>query len=112
MQKKFSVTEIANLDMNTIIQNNFSPKKFNSAVYSQINSLNFKKILHRLNEAMKELDLDDNLEQITTAEQSNIINEENLISYSPCSSASSSVPPDNYDYDEQSLLDKISVLEL
>lgn len=38
MQKKFSVTEIANLDMNTIIQNNFSPKKFNRVVYSQINS--------------------------------------------------------------------------
>ena len=72
--------------------------------------MNFKKILHRLNEAMKELDLDDNFEQITTAEQSNIINEENP--YSPCSSASSSVPPENYDYDEQSLLDKISVLEL
>lgn len=107
MQKKCSATERANPDVKAIIKNKFSPKKFNSVIYPHVNSLNFQKILYRLNEAMKELDLDDNLEELTTAEQSIITNKENLIFYSSCSFESSSVTEDNYDYDEQSFLDKI-----
>ena len=98
MQKPLSSTQITIDSINLLPLS--SPLKCKSVIYSQQSCDNINFFLSRLNSAMEKIDQPLKDEKIVPSS----------VSSSNCNS--SSLYEGSYYYDEQSLLDKISLLEL
>ena len=112
MQKPLSSTQIQVTDIK--ITPVAAPMKFKSVICPKPSSCeNINCFLSRLNSAMEEMDLDEKSETNASSIEHKTKKEE--IEDTPGSSSnchSSSAYEGSYYYDEQSLLDKISLLEL
>ena len=104
MQTPLSSTQIKISNMK-ILQLS-APIKYKSLIFSQQSCDNMNFFLSRLSSAMEEIELDEQSQ--TNSSEHQPLKEE--ISSSNCDS--SSVYEGSYYYDEQSLLDTISLLEL
>ena len=111
MQKPLSSTQITIDSINLLPLS--SPLKCKSVIYSQQSCDNINFFLSRLNSAMEEIDLDSQSQTNSTSIEQPLKDEKivpSSVSSSNCNS--SSLYEGSYYYDEQSLLDKISLLEL
>ena len=113
MQKPLSSTQIQITDIK--IPSLVTPVKFKSVICPQPSSCeNINCFLSRLNSAMEEMDLEEK-SQTNSSSIEHKPKKEEIIVDTPCSSSnchSSSAYEGSYYCDEQSLLDKISLLEL